>query len=131
MAVFDTHRAVKTLTAAGFNETQAEALIGAVGESHEALATKADLQDLAQMTKADLQDLAQMTKADLQDLAQMTKAEIQALDIRIQALDMYLQALAQTTKADLKDLELRLTLRLGALVVGAAGVLAVLQVLLP
>ena len=109
MAVFDTHRAVKTLTAAGFNETQAEALIGAVGESHEALATK----------------------ADLQDLAQMTKAEIQALDIRIQALDMYLQALAQTTKADLKDLELRLTLRLGALVVGAAGVLAVLQVLLP
>ena len=109
MAVFDTHKAVKTLTAAGFNETQAEALIGAVGESHEALATK----------------------ADLQDLAQMTKAEIQALDIRIQALDMHLQALAQTTKADLKDLELRLTLRLGALVVGAAGVLAVLQVLLP
>ena len=120
MAVFDTHKAVKTLTAAGFNETQAEALIGAVGESHEALATKADLQDLAQMTKA-----------DLQDLAQMTKAEIQALDIRIQAVDMHLQALAQTTKGDLKDLELRLTLRLGALVVGAAGVLAVLQVLLP
>ncbi len=109
MAVFDTHKAVKTLTAAGFNETQAEAPIGAVGESHEALATK----------------------ADLQDLAQMTKTEIQALDIRIQALDMHLQALAQSTKADLKDLELRLTLRLGTLVVGAAGVLAVLQVLLP
>ena len=43
MAMFDTHRAVKKLTGAGFSEFQAEALIDAVGDEHEALATKADL----------------------------------------------------------------------------------------
>ena len=32
MAVFDTHKAVKTLTAAGFSEEKAEALITAMGE---------------------------------------------------------------------------------------------------
>ena len=32
MAVFDTHKAVKTLTGAGFSETQAEALMDVVGE---------------------------------------------------------------------------------------------------
>ena len=31
MAVYDTHRAVKTLTAAGFSEAKAEAMIDANG----------------------------------------------------------------------------------------------------
>lgn len=47
MAVFDTHKAVKTLTAAGFSEEKAEALITAMGEVRTDLTTKADLKDLA------------------------------------------------------------------------------------
>ena len=47
--VFDTHRAVKDLAAAGFPEAQAEALVeivgGAMGEN---VATKADLDALEQ-----------------------------------------------------------------------------------
>ncbi len=82
MAMFDTYKAVKTLTGAGFTETQAEAMINAVGEGHEALATKADLQ---------------------------------ALEMR---LDTRLQSV-----------ELRMTLRLGALVMAAAVVLAVLELI--
>ena len=46
MAVFDTHKAVKTLTAAGFSEEKAEALISAMGEVRTDLTTKADLKDL-------------------------------------------------------------------------------------
>lgn len=46
MAVFDTHKAVKTLTAAGFSEEKAEALITAMGEVRTDLTTKADLKDL-------------------------------------------------------------------------------------
>ena len=68
MAAFDTHRAIKTLTAAGFSEAKAEAMIDAMGDSHDALATKADLRELAQATKADLNELAQTTKADLREL---------------------------------------------------------------
>ena len=105
MAVFDTHRAIKTLTAAGFSEVKAEAMLDAMGDSHDALATKSDLRELAQTTKADLNELAQMTKADLNELA-------------------------QTTKADLRELELRMRLHLGAYVFAAAGlVIAVLLAL--
>jgi hypothetical protein len=76
---FDTHSSVKTLTAAGMPEAQAEAVTEQIKRSRGAdlsgLATKADLAqvkaDLAQV-KADLAQL----KADLQrDLAE-TKADI-------------------------------------------------------
>ena len=47
MAVFDTHKAVKTLTAAGFSEEKAEALITAMGDARTDLThAKADLKDL-------------------------------------------------------------------------------------
>lgn len=46
MAVFDTHKAVETLTAAGFSEEKAEALITAMGEVRTDPTTKADRKDL-------------------------------------------------------------------------------------
>ena len=51
--VFDTHKAVKTLREAGFEETQAEAMVETVGNAMgENVATKADIEPLA--TKADV-----------------------------------------------------------------------------
>ena len=115
MAVFDTHRAFQALMGAGFSERQAQALIDVGSEGYGALATKDDLKALEQVTKSDLKALEQATKAELASVreAMATKADLKALE--------------QATKADLKDLELRITLRLGALIVGAAGVLAVLD----
>ncbi|MYB77062.1 MAG: DUF1640 domain-containing protein [Chloroflexi bacterium] len=43
MAVLDTHKAIKILTGAGFDETQAEALVDIVGAERGELVTKADL----------------------------------------------------------------------------------------
>ncbi len=43
MAVLDTHKAIKALTGAGFDESQAEALVGLVGADRDELVTKADL----------------------------------------------------------------------------------------
>lgn len=43
MAALDTHKAIKALTGAGFNESQAEALVGLVDHGHGELATKTDL----------------------------------------------------------------------------------------
>lgn len=52
-AAFDTHKVVKDLKRAGFNDEQAEAVVSAVGEAvGETVATKAALEPLA--TKADL-----------------------------------------------------------------------------
>ena len=100
MAMFDTHRAVKKLTGAGFSENQAEALIDAVGDEHESLATKADLLT----TKAELREEIAALRAEL-------KEDIAAV------------------RADMQALELRITLRLGALVVAAAVVLAILELI--
>ena len=55
MAVFDTHRAFQALTAAGFTERQAQALIDVGSDGYGALATKADVADVA--TKAELREL--------------------------------------------------------------------------
>ena len=142
----DTHKAVKTLTGAGFSETQAEALIETMGDSRDALATKADVQELAHTTSADMQNLAQTTSADIQDLAQSTisksstKADIQDLaratkaDIQdlARATKDDIQDLARATAADiaavradfkteLKDLELRLEQRLNRQTIQLAG----------
>ena len=144
----DTHKAVKTLTGAGFSETQAEALIETMGDSRDALATKADVQELAHTTSVDMQNLAQTTSADIQDLARATKADIQELaraikaDIQdlARAIKADIQDLARATAADiaavradfkteLKDLELRLeqrlnrqTIQLAGLAIAAGGV---------
>ena len=144
----DTHKAVKTLTGAGFSETQAEALIETMGDSRDALATKADVQELAHTTSVDMQNLAQTTSADIQDLARATKADIQDLaratkaDIQdlARATKDDIQDLARATAADiatvradfkteLKDLELRLeqrlnrqTIQLAGLAIAAGGV---------
>ena len=133
----DTHKAVKTLTGAGFSETQAEALIETMGDSRDAPATKTDVQELAHTTSADIQDLARTTKADIQDLARATKDDIQEL---ARATKDDIQDLARATAADiaavradfkteLKDLELRLeqrlnrqTIQLAGLAIAAGGV---------
>ena len=75
---FDTHKAVKTLKAAGANEILAEAVVSTVGDAIGGnVATKADLVELQATTKADLAELQATTKADLAELLQATtKAEI-------------------------------------------------------
>ena len=68
MAIMDTHEAFKLLQSAGLDEEKAEAIVRVVGVGQDALATKVDLEALAQTTKADLEALAQTTKADLEAL---------------------------------------------------------------
>ena len=66
MPRLDTHKAVKSLTGAGFPEHQAEALVGVVGEERENSATNAEIA----ATHADLANIREdmVTKADLREL---------------------------------------------------------------
>ena len=100
MAMFDTHRAVKKLTGAGFSEIQAEALIDAVGDEHEALATKADLVATSAVLREEIVALRAELKEDI-----------------------------ASVRADMQALELRMTLRLGGLVVAGVAILAVLELI--
>ena len=66
MPVFDTHKAVKALCHAGFDDTQAEAVVEQINEAvNENVATKTDLDRFA--TKEDFERFA--TKEDLERFA--------------------------------------------------------------
>ena len=93
MAVFDTHKAVKTLTGAGFSENQAEALIDAVSEARGDAATKDDLQASEQALRTDLQAL----RADLQASEQALRTDLQASE---QAFTAKFNEVEHATKAE-------------------------------
>ncbi len=73
---FDTHKVVKDLQDAGFDEAQAEAVVNALGNAIDRDIVKPeDIKDFA--TKADLKDFA--TKADIAEL----RTEMKALELRL------------------------------------------------
>ena len=75
MSAFDTHKAVKALSSAGFDNAQAEAVVDQIsGAVSENVATKVDLERFA--TKVDLERFA--TKEDL-------RQEVEKLELRLAA----------------------------------------------
>ena len=129
--IFDTYKAVGELREAGFNEAQAAAMVTAMcnvlGGN---LATKEDLaivrQDMA--TKADIKDMA--TKADIRDMA--TKAEVavvrQEMATKEDIAAVRREMATKADKADVHAMEAKLTIRMGGMIFGAAGlVLAILR----
>ena len=63
---FDTHKAVRTLTDAGMQEPEAEAVVTTIGDAvTEGVATKADIVNLRAELKADIVNLRAELKARL------------------------------------------------------------------
>lgn len=61
---FDTHKAVKMLQAAGFNETQAEAIVAAISAAMAGnIAVKADASETRNESSPEVQDLITELKA--------------------------------------------------------------------
>ena len=83
---FDTHKAVKALKEAGFDDSKAEAVVATVGDAIGGnIATKADIAELHATTKADITELRIATKADIAELRIATKADIAELRIATKA----------------------------------------------
>ena len=114
MPLFDTHKAVKALSHAGFDDTQAEAVVEQIHEAvNENVATKTDLDRFATnddferfVAKLDLERFA--TKQDLERFA--TKQDLERFatkeDLERFATKEDLERFA--TKEELVKLELRL-----------------------
>ena len=92
MAAFDTHKAVKALCSAGFDDAQAEAVVDQIsGAIHENVATKTDIDKLA--TKDELrQAVAKLaTKDELrQEVEKLAtkdelRQEVEKLELRLAA----------------------------------------------
>ena len=116
---FDTHRAVKGLKAAGFGDSQAEALVDTIGTANTALhnfATKEDLKAFA--TKEDLKAFA--TKEDLNAFSK--KEDLSALANRFEErIDVWESRFKERFTTGMLLLEQRLTIKFG---VGLVAIVA-------
>ena len=107
---FDTYAAAKTLRDAGFDEAQAEAAVAMVRDAFaEGAATRADIADV----KAEIADV----KAKITDVKAELKTELKAEIAQFRA----------EVKAELQAFELRMTLRLGGLIVAGFAFVAALD----
>ena len=115
---FDTHAFVKCLTRAGMDEQQAEALVECQTQLiNDSLATKQDMEEVKldiEEVKRDIQEV----KLDIEEV----KRDIQEVKLDIQAVKKDIAAL----KTDMQKMELRLTLRLGSVIIVTMGVFATL-----
>ena len=132
---FDTHAFVKRLTQAGMDEQQAEALVECqVQLINDSLATKQDIEEV----KRDIEALRLETRQSIEKLRLETEQAIQEVKRDIQEIKRDIEALRletkkdiATLKTDMQKMELRLTIRLGSVIVVAVGVFATLIKFLP
>ncbi|MDR0781592.1 MAG: hypothetical protein LBF16_13025 [Pseudomonadales bacterium] len=105
---FDTLKFAKTLETAGVPVPEAMAMAIAVRDSHDAadIATKTDLREVQSVLKNDLREMQAAFQFDLR--------EIQA-----------------AFQAGLREVELRMTIKLGTMLVATVGVVVTLLKLLP
>ena len=82
-ATVDTHREVKNLVGAGFEESHAEAVVGTVMAGRAGLATKADLDLLRTEWRADLELLRAEFRADLELLRAEFRADLRELKLEL------------------------------------------------
>ena len=105
---FDTHKVVKDLQDAGFDETQAEAVVNALGNAIDRDVVKPE----------DLKDFA--TKADIVGV----RGEIAQLRHEMAEMDANL-------RTEMKALELRLTVRLTGVMIATVGLAVAILKLFP
>ena len=129
---FDTHAFVKRLTRAGMDEQQAEALVECQTQLiNDSLATRQDIGEVKldiegvkrdiEKVKLDIEELKrdiQEVKLDIEEV----KRDIEEVKLDIQAVKKDIAAL----KTDMQKMELRLTLRLGSVIIVTMGVFATL-----
>lgn len=106
MAMFDTLSASRRLREVGFEEKQADAVVGLLAEDVSGnIATKSDIEMLRAATKSDIELLKAATESDIESLRADTKSEFELF------------------RAEVRALEQRMTIRLGGLVAVATGII--------
>ncbi len=86
---FDTLTAAKTLEMAGFNDTQAEAMVKTINKAvNESVATKADLKVLDESVKGKFKALDESVQGKINVLDESVKGEFKAVRGEIKALEL-------------------------------------------
>lgn len=136
---FDTHKVIKDLEQAGFDEAQAEAVVAAlvttIGGN---LVTKADLDVFKAEMKAEMQantaDLKAEFKEETAAIRSEFKEETAAIRSEIKEETTSIRSETREESAAIRSamqaMELRITLRLGAMIAVATAVIVVLEKIL-
>lgn len=86
MPALDTHKAVKTLRSAGFDDAQAEAVVEQINDAvNENVATKVDIERLSSGVAADIEKLSSTVAADMEKLSGTVAADIEKLSSAVAA----------------------------------------------
>ena len=136
---FDTHAAVKTLTAAGASEEVAVAVVDvaqeAAAEHGRNLATRADIAGLRTELRAEIAELRTELRAEIGELRTELRAEIGEMRAELRAeigeMRAGIDAWREATRADIAELhteQARMETRLIKWVVGTALVVGALIV---
>ena len=131
---FDTHAAVKKLKEAGFTEQQAEAQTTLLMEVIAGeLATKHDIETIKhdiETVKLDIENVRAELKRDIETLRTELKHDIETLRAETKHDIAELKHDIAELKRDMKEQEMRLTIKLGAMLALAVGAVATLVKLL-
>ncbi len=120
---------------AGFEEHQARALVTAFAEGMgEELATKNDLEKTEAALKSDLEK----TEAALQGQIVALKSDLEKTETALRSdlekteatLRSDLEKMATILRSEMRELEQRMTLRLGAMIAAAVGIIVAVDKLL-
>ena len=84
MPALDTHKAVKTLRSAGFDDAQAEAVVEQISDAiNQNVATKADIEKLSNNVAVDIEKLSNNVAADIEKLSNDVAADIEKLSTKL------------------------------------------------
>ena len=128
---FDTHKVIKDLEKAGFDEAQAEALVAALGAVIGGnLVTKADLDIFKAEMKTVLKEETAAIRSEMKEETAAIRSEVKEETASIRSevkeettsIRSEIKSESASLRSELQSLELRMTLRLGAIVVVAAAV---------
>ena len=130
---FDTHAFVKRLTQSGMDEQQAEALAECQTQLiNDSLATKLDIEEVKKEIAEVKREVAEV-KREVEELKKEVaevKREVAELKKEIEILRLETKESIEKIKIDMHKMELRLTIRLGSIIVITTGVFATLIKLL-
>ena len=136
MTGFDTLKAaVRLQKEAGFEEHQARALVTIFAEGiGEELATKNDLEKTETALqgqifalKGDLEKTEVALKSDLEKTETALKSDLEKTETTLRG---EMEEMAAVLRSEMRDLEQRMTLRLGAMIAAAVGILVAVDKLL-
>jgi hypothetical protein len=132
MAAYNALKYTQRLEETGFTRDQAEQLVKTVMETmDDTFATKADLKEQVFMLRSDMREMGIEIRSEMKEMGNEIRSEMKEMETSIrsdmQKMETRLSSDIQAVRHEVKELESRMTLKLGAIMLGGIALLQFLQ----